>query len=352
MPDILPFFLTAAGPVALVLLFCLMQLVAAPFTGARPPVLWHLAERAGEELVRRLNRPRTPREMFFRGAFLPLIMAGFGFFIGYAATRVAEHPFGWLATLGLMLTCVSPLSPVRLLQRIAKAEGPVDRAAAAVLLRPVLRDRFEQWDAHTLTRRALETAVMQMNLFFVMPLFWFLVGGAPVMMLAVMLSAVAIAAETAADGTPDQPFVRMVRGIASVFEAVPGWLTGFLVIFAAIFVSRSWPLRAIRIAIAQTARYYPRRQGMAVAALAGALGVTLGGPRRHENGHTIAQGWIGPEGSSARISPADAQRAALIGLVIFLTITAGLALSLSGLGGFDVLQHFYNLIPKEWILKQ
>ncbi len=340
MPDILSFFLDAVGPVALVLLFCVLQMIAYPLARPRPPALWHLAQRAGEELVRRLNRPRSAREMFFRGALLPIVMVGCGLLFGFAAQNIQQYPFGWCATLILMLACVSPLSPVKLLQKVAKAKGPVDLAAAGVLLRPVLRDSFDHTDAHTLARRALETGVMQLNIFFVMPLFWFLIGGAPLMMTAVMLSAVAIAAERAADGTAHQPFVRMVRGIASLFEAVPGWLTGLLIILAATFVSRSWPLRALRVAVTQTACYHPRRQGMPIAALAGALGVTLGGPRRHENGHTIAQGWIGPKNSSARITTGDTQRAALIIFVVFLTITAALAVATTGLDGFAVIKQF------------
>lgn len=337
MPSLFPYFLDAAGPVAFILLFCVLHLLLSPLVPPRPPALWYLAERAGEELVRRLHKPRSARELFFRGTLLPLVMAGLGLLIGLAAVNLAQHPFGWVATLALLFACVSPLAPVKLLQKVARAAGPVDRAAVAVLLRPLLRDRFDHTDEHALARRGLETAATHLNLFFVMPVLWFIVGGAPLLMVTVMLSAVAVAAESAADGSHGQPFVRSVRAVASIFEAIPAWITGLLIILAATFVSRSWPLRALRVAVTQTGQCRPRRQGMPIAALAGALGVTLGGPRRHENGHTIAQGWIGPKDSSARIPVADLQRAALIGMVVFLVITALLALAVSGPIEFSVI---------------
>jgi cobalamin biosynthesis protein CobD/CbiB len=59
-----------------------------------------------------------------------------------------------------------------------------------------------------------------------------------------------------------------------------------------------------------------------IAALAGALGVTLGGPRRHENGHTIGHGWIGPAGTSARLGTAEVRRGALLLMVVFMIAIA------------------------------
>ncbi len=330
LPTTLAFFMSVAGFVGLALVFLLLHLVLSPFARPRPPALWLLAERASEELVRRLNKKnRSARELVARGIFLTLAMAGFGVLIGIAAQRLAQYPLGWIATFLLLCVTVSAMGPIRLLQRGARAEAPIDRAAVSSLLRPIVRDSFDHADAHTLARRTLETGVVGANLFFIMPLFWFLLGGAPAMMVAVMVSALAVAAEDTADGDARQPFVRVVRGISGWFEIIPAWISGLLVSCAALFVSRAKPARALSVMFAQARTFRPRRQGVPVAALAGALGVTLGGPRRHENGHTVAHGWVGAKGTSARVPRGDLQRAALVQLVVFMLVLVTIALLLA-----------------------
>ena len=329
VPTPLAFFADVAGFGGVLLLFCLIHLALSAFARPRPPALWLLAERAGEELVRRLNKQqRSPRELFLRGVFLALAMAGFGVMIGVAVDRIANYSLGWLVMVLLLGVTVSAMGPVRLMQRGARAAAPIDRAAVASLLRPIVRDSFDHADAHTLARRTLETGVVGLNLFFVMPVFWFLIGGAPLLMVAVMLSALAVAAEDAAEQAP-QPFVQAVRGVSGWFEIVPAWITGALVSVAALFVSRARPRQAWQVMVAQARAFRPRRQGVPVAALAGALGVTLGGPRKHENGHSVAHGWVGAQGTSARVPRGDLQRGALLLLVVFMLAMAVLAMVLA-----------------------
>ncbi len=330
LPTTLAFFIGVAGFGGLILLFCVLHLVLSVFARPRPPVLWLLAERACEELVRRLNKKsRTTRELGVRAGFLTLAMAVFGLLIGFAVHRLAVYPLGWIASLLLLCATVSAMGSIRLLQRGARAEAPIDRAAVASLLRPIVRDSFDHADSHTLARRTLETGVVGLNLFFVMPLFWFALGGAPAMMVAVMVSALAVAAEDVADGDASQPFVRVVRGISGWFEIIPAWITGLLVSVAALFVSCARPRQALAVMFAQARAFRPRRQGVPVAALAGALGVTLGGPRRHNNGHTVAHGWVGSKGTSARVPRGDLQRAALLQMVVFMLLMAIAALVLA-----------------------
>lgn len=330
LPTTLAFFVSVAGFGGLALLYCLLHLVMTPFGRARPPALWLLAEGACEELVRRLNKKnRSAHELRARAIFLVFAMAAFGALIGFAAHRIAMYPLGWLTTLVLLCVTVSAMGPIRLLQRGARAEAPIDRAAVSSLLRPIVRDSFDHADAHTLARRTLETAVVGLNIFFVMPLFWFVLGGAPALMMAVMISALAVAAEGAADGEASQPFVRIVRGVSGWFEIIPAWITGLLVSMAALFVSRARPRQALAVMFAQSRIFRPQRQGVPVAAVAGALGVTLGGPRRHDNGHTVAHGWVGSKGTSARVPRGDLQRAALLQMVVFMLIIVCLALFLA-----------------------
>lgn len=325
LPLVVSHFIDFAGRGGMVLLYCVLHLVASPFARPYAPALWRLAERASGDLVRRLNKQqRGRRALAVRAFFLTIAMAGFGVLIGLAVTRLAQYPLGWVATLLLLFATVSAMGAVRLMQRGARAQTPIDRAAVASLLRPLVRDGFDHADAHTLARRTLETGAIMLNLFFVMPLFWFWIGGAPLLMVAVMVSALAVAAEGTAEGSNSdaQSFVRVVRGISGWFEIVPAWIAGCVMSLAALFVSKARPGQAFAVMLSQARAYRPRRHGVMVAAVAGALGVTLGGPRRHDNGHTVAHGWVGAANTSARVPRSDLQRGALLVLVSYMVLVA------------------------------
>jgi adenosylcobinamide-phosphate synthase len=73
-------------------------------------------------------------------------------------------------------------------------------------------------------------------------------------------------------------------------------------------------------AFQQAGNYRSIYAGWPVAAMAGGLGVTLGGPLRYENGFIMENKWIGSKESSARLSVADLKRAALLYFVFFLCV--------------------------------
>ena len=305
------------GHAGMAVLFLLLHLLCWPLIRPGAPFLWQLAEKAGEEIDRRLNRDsRSPRELFYRGVFVAVLMVLFGVIIGKTAVSAALHPFGWVVTLVLLSLSVSVMGPLKLLRLVAAAKDEKARKQAAMLLQPLLKDDLSGADEYTLARRAIEVSALGLNKFFVAPLFWFILTGPIGLAVYVMIAALYDA--YGVDDSRHLMFAGIVRGLERALDFIPARLAALLIALAAIFVSRAAPLEGLRIAFTQARRYKSTNRGWLIAAMAGGLGVTLGGPLKHRRGHTIEHGWIGPAKSSARIAHGDVQRAALMHLVTFL----------------------------------
>lgn len=305
------------GALGLGLLFLLVHLLSWPLIRPAAPFLWQLAEKAGEEIDRRLNRDsRSQRELFYRGLLVAALMILFGVIIGKAAVSAATHPFGWLVTLLLLSLSVSVLGPLKLLRLVAAAKDEKARLQVRAMMQPLLKDDLSSADEYTLARRAIELSALGLNKFFVAPLFWFILTGPIGLSVYVMVAALYDA--YGADDSRHLMFAGIVRGLERALDFIPARLAAVLIALAAIFVSRAAPLQGLRVAFSQARQYKSVNRGWLIAAMAGGLGVTLGGPLKHRRGHTIEHGWIGPAKSSARIAQADVQRAALLHTVTFL----------------------------------
>lgn len=194
---------------------------------------------------------------------------------------IAAHELLWLYLIlhlcvGLFLNVPIGVIPPRLLRRVAR-EKSVD---------------------HAYVRETIETAVTRLVRFLIVPGFWILAGewiGLAVWAVVFVLS------------LRFRPF----RILERVLGIVPTWGAVLFVAVAALIVPRSSPWRALSTAVKQGRVYV----GWALAATAGALNVTLGGP----------QAWIGPKDSSARLTAADLDRAAMLQYVLYLCLIVALS---------------------------
>lgn len=321
-----------AGSAGLVLVFLFLHLLSAVFfrkARARKPFFRTVMENAGAEIDRRLNRAgRTPQDLAARGAVACAIIALSAFVIGMAVERVAVHGYGWIAVPVFMALCASSMGALRMARLAAARLKENDVAAAAEIVQPFARDDVSKADAHTVSRRAVEALAVALNDGLVAPLFWFLLLGAPAMAVYVGMSALAEA--FGREDSRHAMFGAPVRAIVKVLDYIPSCLSAFLLSLAALFVSKSNPLRGFSTAFSQSGRVRPVLRGLVIAAAAGALGVTLGGPIKHNEDYTAPHGWVGPKDSSARLTAADVQRGAMLHFIAFLCVFA-LAAVLMGL---------------------
>jgi cobalamin biosynthesis protein CobD/CbiB len=299
------------GTVLLLFFYLVLHMAAGAVwrrRSARAYGFWQLIRGAAAELERRLNRSgRTDRQKSSRGFLIVIVMMFFGVMIGVAADRVAVHAYGWVAQLLLLSAVVTLHAPLKLLRDVAAALEKSDTKSAVALLQPVVpHEELSKADRHTLARRALEHAAVAANRYLVAPCFYFALFGGTGMMVYVV-------AVSLHDAFADEPvFGRSARICERVISFVPSRIAAFSLSLAGGFVSRSNPLRAMGVWLGQGRDYLPSSQGVMVAAMAGALGVRLGGMQRQ------SFKWIGTWESSAMVTAADVSRGAMLCFVSFL----------------------------------
>lgn len=302
----------------LILFFILHLLVGAvlPFRPASRPFFWSLMESAGAEIERRLNREgRDPAAIAVRGFITVIIMGLFAYMIGYAFDRLADHSFGWAGQVLALAGCLSVMPTLKLLQAVTRALNDKDVKKAAALLQPFCRDDLSRADSHTCVRRALELSALRLNQYLMAPALFFLLAGAQGLFVYVGLTALFNAFGAS------RLFGVAIRAAQRVIDFVPALFTVLLIALGALFVSRSNPFRALKTAAAQASRDAVRSRGWLLGTLAGGLGVTLGG--------IDGQGWIGPEGATAKASLEDLRRGAMLHFVVFICCLLAVSLYLA-----------------------
>ncbi|MDE1153852.1 MAG: cobalamin biosynthesis protein [Micavibrio sp.] len=305
-------------PYAIVLLFFVLHLLVGALLPSRPgyrPLLWMMMDKGARAYEFRLNRSdRGNRTLAVRGGIVTALLGLAALLIGLVVWRAGLHGFGWLLSLLLLGGAVSAMRHVR---RLRDAAGWLEKnttAPLAALLQADGNEDFAKADSHTLARRVLERAAGSINRECVAPLFYFLLAGPVGLCLYVAFLAVFDAFGRAAY------FGRMPRMLEAVLDFIPARLTAIALSLGALFVSRSNPLAGLKLALTQSSRFWRTNQGWPVAAVAGSLGITLGGPVRDKNNIVTESQWLGAADTTARIGAPELRRGAMLMFTTFLCI--------------------------------
>lgn len=310
MPETLP-------NIAVLVLFCLLHLLAGAFMPYRPgrgdPFFWTLIKNAGLEIHRRLNRPgRSSSELFVRGVVVVAVMGAFGALIAGAFINIDGYPYGWLSLVVLLFLTISVMPFLKAMQQVLRnivAEKDIKKAAGVIA--PYLLTGMKKPDEHGVIRETLGLAALRLNQYLIAPAFYFVVFDILGLVLYVTFTAL-----HEAFGAQDIFFGGMIRMIDKVLGFIPGIITVWLIFVTAVFVSRSSPLRAFRVARSQkTIRF------CIIGAFSGALGITLGNARQ----------WIGARESSARVGAEDLKRGAMLYFIVFLLVLTALSFMIMNL---------------------
>lgn len=282
-----------------------------PYRGRGAPHLFVLFESVGKEFERRLNRStRPPGVRLIRGLIVAVLLGIPAYGAGYVVSLLMANPYGWVPTFALFFLCIEFVAPLQLMHMVARHLKNNELPQAIVLLQPDVREQMKDADLHTLVRRAIEFIALSLNRFLLAPVFWFLIAGVKGMLLYTTYAALCHAFGWRG------PFGQAVRVVYALLNIVPSFLTALLLSASALFAGGSNPLRALSTLPRNAA------SGLVIAAMAGALGVTLGGPGRLTPDHVEERPWVGPAGSSARLEAGDLARATLLQYVFFLSFLA------------------------------
>ena len=305
----------------LALIFIMLHLGAGlllPYKRGFVPYYYRWMGESGLDFEKRLNRPeRSQSVRFMRGVGVGVLMgvlAGIiGFIISYAGKRGS---FGIGLELIFLSCCITFMTPMKVVREIQKHLAAGNLAQATATLQPYMPESLEGEDIHTIVRKTIEFIAVSLNQFLLAPVFWFIMAGPMGLSLYVTFSALQRAC-----GPPDERrkyFSRFVRAVDVAMNLVPGMASSVFLMISALFVSRASPLQAGITLYQQSRDYLFFYQGWLITALAGGLGVTLGGPVRYSNEYSENYEWVGPPNSSARLMPEDLSRAALLQYAFFL----------------------------------
>ena len=261
---------------------------------------------------RRLNRQkRSNRSRKLRGGLLVTVVIPLAAIAGlYGAEFCRSLADGWIVEAGLVAMCVGlqrPLVNAGALRR-ALARKSLDRART--ILGRAVKYETDTIDEHGLARGSVEMFAVRLCDGLVGPVFWYIVAGLPGVF--VYRVTTALADELVHPTEKHAAFGTMAGGLDRLMNLIPAPVTALLIVIGTLFSPTARPLAAIRGMIGGAAAGQPPREGWTQGAVAGALGLSLSGPRRHDG--AVAPGaWIGD--GRARANSTDIARAMWLYLI-------------------------------------
>ena len=323
MPEIL-----ATGPGHLWLL--LLALAVDAIVGD-PDWLWRrlphpvvVLGRAIEWLESRLNRDGASdvdRKLAGCAAVAALVIGAGG--IGWAVHRIIlAVPGAWIIELAVVAALLAQRSLYQHVAAVAKAleEGGLEAGRRAVS-RIVGRDPASL-DEAGVARGAIESCVESLGDGVVAPAFWYAALGLPGIL---AYKAINTADSMIGHRTPRyRAFGWASARIDDLVNLIPARLSGAFAIAAAFLVSGPQAAgRAFRIVMRDAPRHRSPNAGWPEAAVAGALGLALAGPRRYADG-IVDDAWMG-EGGRREAQSTDIRRALRLFAVACLVMAGTLA---------------------------
>ena len=282
-------------------------------------------------LDRTLNRERlgvTAR--VFLGAIAVLLVAGVSAAAGWLiADQASALGWGWLAELALVTMLLAQRTMADHMVRVARALDTGADPARAELRHIVGRD-VRALDEHGIARAAIESGAENYSDGVVAPAFWYLLFGLPGLL---AYKAINTMDSMIGHRSPrHHAFGRAAARIDDAVNWVPARIAGGLIAAAAVVVPGAAPGCAWRTMVRDAPRHSSPNAGWPEAAMAGALGLALLGPRHYEGEAAADEAWLGDGRKDATAD--DVRRtvwvfAAACVLVAALTaaIAAGTALS-------------------------
>jgi adenosylcobinamide-phosphate synthase len=265
-----------------------------------------LADGAVEWLDRKLNREqRSEGARAFRGLLALVALALAAAVLGLAVAWLSRnHPFGWIVEFPLLVALLGQRARHDRVRAVADALDESLEAARREVASVTPRDP-EGLDGHGVARAALESLARNLAEGAVLPAFGYVLFGLPGLF---VVRAVDVMHGRIGQPTPrHRAFGRWCARAHGALEFFHARFAGLFLVLAAPFarngVARS--AAALKVMLRDAGKSHRPNAGWPVAAMAGALGLALGGPRRFRE--TVADDpWIGD--GTAQATAGDVRR--------------------------------------------
>ena len=243
-------------------------------------------------LDRALNRERLGRgARVLLGVVAVVLVVGASAAAGWAVAHyVAALAWGWLAELALVAMLLAQRTMCVHMVRVARALDSGAEPARDAVRHIVGRD-VRALDEHAIARAAIESGAENYSDGVVAPAFWYLLLGLPGLC---AYKAINTMDSMIGHRSPrHRAFGRAAARLDDAVNWVPARIAGGLVGLAALFVPGGAPGRAWRAMVRDAPKHSSPNAGWPEAAMAGALGLALLGPRRYEGEAAGDEAWLG-----------------------------------------------------------
>lgn len=251
-------------------------------------------------LERQLNRShRSPKERAARGTVVLLsTLLLTGFIAANLSALTATHHLGFMGEIALLALFL----PQRLLFDEAKrvyASLQTHNLADArkAVTRFSLQDAHNL-DDHSLIRASAEYLASGFADRVLSPILWYILLGLPGFLANRIITETAHLLGYAS--RRHKAYGKTPGNLDKVINAAPARLAGYLLAFGACFVPKAHPARAWKIMRNAASSIHTPRKGQPIAAAAGALGLSLAGPRSVQ-GFLVQDGWVGSGSAKATL---------------------------------------------------
>jgi adenosylcobinamide-phosphate synthase len=273
------------------------------FTRVPHPIV--LAGRAIASLEKKLNRAnRSERSRRERGIVTVIVLVAAASALGWALHRLSRGSLLGAVVEGLAIgILVAQRSLFRHVAAVgaALASGglPAGRAAVSHI---VGRDPM-RLDGYGVARAAIESLAENFSDGVVAPVFWYLVLGLPGLFAFKMANT--LDSMIGHRSERYRSFGWASARFDDLLNLVPARLSGLLLTGAALFAGEAMPWHALRVMLRDGKKHHSPNAGWPEAAMAGALGLALAGPRSYAEGE-VMDPWLGD--GTPEATPADIGR--------------------------------------------
>lgn len=243
-------------------------------------------------LDHKLNREsRSDVDRAVRGALVVVLMVAACGGLGWGVAWLSlNHDFGWVVELTLVVTLIAQRSLHDHVRDVVVGleKGGLEAGREAVS-RIVGRDPT-RLDRHGVARAAIESCAENFNDGVVAPVFWYVLFGFPGLLVykAVNTMDSMIGHLT----RRHRAFGMTAARLDDVLNWIPARLAGLFIVLAAFFAPGGRPWGAVATMLRDAGRHRSPNAGWPEAAMAGALGLALAGPRHYAEG-TVNDPWLG-----------------------------------------------------------
>ena len=267
----------------------------------------------------KLNRDkRSNMDRAIRGAISVLIIVIAAGVVGWGIAWLSLHQqFGWVLETALLL---SLLAGRDLFDRTGDVMNALEKdgvkSARVAVAHIVGRDPV-QLDQHGIARASIESLAENFSDAVIAPMFWYVLFGFPGILIYKAVNT--MDSEIGYMSDRYRAFGMVAARLDDVLNLAPARLAALMIAFASFVAPKANPWGAFKTMLKDAGKHTSPNAGWVEAAMAGALGIALAGPRKYTDttvkAHVKAQ-WIG--NGSAKALPSDIKRALYIYAVAML----------------------------------